>query len=274
MKKLFFYATIVAVSLLVAVPANAQSRKDKKAAQKAQWEMEQQQQREEAELRHKLRMDSIANAGKVAEEKAAAEAKARKEAAEKAEADRRAAEAEARAKQKQAEEAAALQEVEFNEPCMEFESTANLIRARGIGEDLEQQLSAEMARSAAIEELGSQISTKVQALLMNYKKSIRQNLKRESLRRVEGLTMTEVDQATGFRVACRKTMTYVQNGERIFKTYMVIELSEDQLLKPIFNKIQKDDELKIDGDYQSFKKDFDDNFKNQSEESLQEIINQ
>ena len=274
MKKVFFCATIVAMSLAMAMPAQAQSRKDKKAAQKAQWEMEQQQQREEAELRHKLRMDSIANAGKVAEEKAAAEAKARKEAAEKAEADRRAAEAEAKARQKKAEEAAALQEVEFNEPCMEFESTANLIRARGIGEDLEQQLSAEMARSAAIEELGSQISTKVQALLMNYKKSIRQNLKRESLRRVEGLTMTEVDQATGFRVACRKTTTYIQNGERIFKTYMVIELGEDQLLKPIYDKIQKDDELKIDGDYQSFKKEFDDHFKNQSEESLQEIINQ
>ena len=109
---------------------------------------------------------------------------------------------------------------------------------------------------------------------MNYKKSVRQNLKRESLRRVEGLTMTEVDQATGFRVACRKTTTYVQNGERIFKTYMVIELGEDQLLKPIYEGIQKDDELKIDGDYQSFKKEFDDHFKNQSEESLQEVLNQ
>ena len=263
MKKIMLFATVVAMSLAVAMPVNAQSRKDKKAAKKAQWEMEQKQQREEAELKHKLRMDSIANAGKVAEEQAR-----------KAEAERRAAEAETKAKQKKAEEAAALEEKEFNEPCMDYESTANLIRARGVGEDLEQQLSAERARSAALEELGSQISTKVQALLMNYKKSVRQNLKRESLRRVEGLTMTEVDQATGFRVACRKTTTYIQNGERIFKTYMVIELGEDQLLKPIYEGIQKDDELKIDGDYQSFKKEFDDHFKNQSEESLQEVLNQ
>lgn len=263
MKKIMFYATVVAMALAMAMPVNAQSRKDKKAAKKAQWEMEQKQQREEAELKHKLRMDSIANAGKVAEQKAAKE-----------EADRRAAEAEAKAKQKKAEEEADLKEKEFNEPCMDYESTANIIYGRGSGEDFEQQMSVEIARSAALEELGAQISTKVQALLMNYKKSVRQNLKRESLRRVEGLTMTEVDQATSFRVACRKTMTYIQNGERIFKTYMVIELGEDQLLKPIYEGIQKDDELKIDGDYQSFKKEFDDHFKNQSEESLQEVLNQ
>ena len=270
MKTIKFVAVAVMALALVAAPANAQSRKDKKAAQKAQWEMQQQQQREEAELRHQMKMDSLRNVQRQNEE---IEAEA-KEARQKAEAERRAAEAEAKAKQKKAEEAAALEEKEFNEPCMEYASTAELIRARGIGEDLEQQLSAEIARSAAIEELGSQISTKVQALLMNYKKSVRQNMKRESLRRVEGLTMTEVDQATGFRVACRKTTTYVQNGERIFKTYMVIELGEDQLLKPIYEGIQKDDELKIDGDYQSFKKEFDDHFKNQSEESLQEVLNQ
>ncbi len=273
MKKIFLFATIVALSFAV-MPANAQSRKDKKAAEKANWEMKQQQQREEEELKHKMKMDSIANAQKRAEEKAVAEERARKAAAEKAEADRRAAEEEAKAEAKRQAAEKAAQEKDLDEPCMDYPSTATLIRARGIGEDLEQQMSADAARSAAIEELGSQISTKIQALLMNYKKSIRQNLKRESLRRIEGLTMTEVDQATGYRVACRKTRTYIQDGEKIFKTYLVIELGEDQLLKPIYDKIQKDDELKIDYDYQNFKKEFDDHFKNQSQEALQDIINQ
>ncbi len=263
MKKILFYATAVAMVLAMAMPMQAQSRKDKKAAKKEQWEREQRYKREEDELRHQQKMDSLANAKKEAEQRAA-----------KAEAERQAAEAEAKAKQKKAEENAALQEVDFDEPCMEFASTANLIRARGTGEDFEQELSVEIARSAAIEELGSQISTKVQALLTNYKKSVRQNVKRESIRRVEGMAMTEVDQATGYRIACRKTKTYVQNGERIFKTYIVIELGEDQLLKPIYEGIQKDEELKVDTDYQSFKKDFDEHFKNKSQEALQEIINQ
>lgn len=64
MKKAHLLATMVIMSLLIILPINAQSRKDKKAAKKAQWEMEQKQQREEAELKHKLRMDSIANAQK------------------------------------------------------------------------------------------------------------------------------------------------------------------------------------------------------------------
>ncbi len=242
----------ITIAMIAVAPTQAQTKKQKK-----EWKTE------EAQLLHEQKMDSIRNAQKVATEKAA-----------KAEAERRAAEAKAEAEKKKAEAAAALEEKEFNEPCMEFESTASLIRARGIGEDFEQQLSVEMARSAAIEELASQLSTKVQALLMNYKKSVRQNLKRESIRRVEGLTMTSVDQNTGYRISCRKTMTYEQNGERIFKTYLVVELGEDMLLKPIYDGIQKDEELKIDQDYQAFKKEFDEHFKNKSEEALQEIINQ
>jgi len=48
MKKIMLLATVVAMSMAVVMPVNAQSRKDKKAAKKAQWEMEQKQQKEEA----------------------------------------------------------------------------------------------------------------------------------------------------------------------------------------------------------------------------------
>lgn len=64
MKKAHLLATMVIMSLLIILPINAQSRKDKKAAKKAQLEMEQKQQMEESELRHQLKMDSIANAQK------------------------------------------------------------------------------------------------------------------------------------------------------------------------------------------------------------------
>lgn len=262
MKKMIFFATLVA-AMVICAPANAQSRKDKKEAAKAQWEMEQQQKQEEAALRHQMKMDSLRNAQKVAEEKAA-----------KADAERREKEAAARAKEKAQAERLAMQEVEVVEPCSEadFPSTAELIRAHGVGEDEEQQMSVEAARSAAIEELGSQISTKVQALVSNYRKSVRNGLKRESLRRIEGLTMTEVDQTSGYRVACRKTVTYVQNGQRVFKTYMMIELGADQILKPVYDQIQGDEELKIEEGYQQFKKDFNEHFANKSEEEIQQEI--
>lgn len=74
MKKIMLLATVVAMSLAVAMPVNAQSRKEKKAAAKAQWEMEQKQKAEEAALLHQMRMDSIKRAN---EERAEAEERAR-----------------------------------------------------------------------------------------------------------------------------------------------------------------------------------------------------
>lgn len=73
MKKFSLIATMVAMSLAIAMPINAQSRKDKKNAKKVQWEMLQQQQKEEAELRHQMKMDSLKN---VQREKDEAKAKA------------------------------------------------------------------------------------------------------------------------------------------------------------------------------------------------------
>ncbi len=235
MKKTIFLALMALA--IVAVPASAQTRKDKKAAEKAKWEQQQQFDAEEAALRHQLKMDSIANAKRVAEEKAAEEA----------------ARAKARA------EAQAAQEVEVSEPCSELLTNATLIRGRGIGEDYDQQMAVELARSAALEELASQINTSVQALVSNYKKSMRINLTRESKQRMEGMTMTAVDQAMGYRIACRKTTSYVLNGEKLFKHYMVVEVAKDELLEPIYQGIQEDEELKLDMDFNQFAEEFDKN---------------
>lgn len=161
------------------------------------------------------------------------------------------------------------EEVEFNEPCSDYTSSADVIFGRGVGEDYEQQMSVDMARTSAIEELASQLSTKVQSLVSNYRKQERRNTSRESIRRIEGLTMTEVDQSTGFRIACRKTTNYMYKGEKMYKTYMVIELNEDVILSSLYKKIQKDEDLKVDADYYSFKKEFDEHFKNKSEETQQ-----
>ena len=222
---------------IVAVPTTAQTRKERKAAEKAKWEQQQQFDAEEAALRHQIRMDSIANAKRVEEEKAA--------------------EAVARAKARA--EAQAAQEVEVSEPCSELLTTATLIRGRGIGEDYDQQMAVELARSAALEEMASQINTSVQAIVSNYKKTLRINLTRESKQRMEGMTLTAVEQSTGYRIACRKTTSYVLNGEKLFKHYMVVEVAKDELLEPIYEGIQEDEELQLDMDYQKFAEEFDKN---------------
>ena len=226
---------LIAVFMLsIVAPVSAQSRKDKKAAQKAEWEMEQQRKKEEAELLHQMRMDSIRNVQKRATEKAERDA---------------------------INDAA--QETDFNEPCMEYESTVDLIRARAVGDDLDQQMAVEIARSAALDELTSQISTAVNSLVTRYRKSSKVNDSRESFNRTEGMTRNVVNQTTGYRIACRKTTTFIEKGRRIFKHYIVLEVSKDELLKAVYQGLQEDEELKIEASYQEFKKEFDEVFSNQ-----------
>lgn len=78
MKKLFVLL-VAMMAIMVCNPAMAQTRKDKKAAQKAAWEAEQKRKAEEAQLLHEMRMDSIRNAQKKAEEAAAKAEKQRRQ---------------------------------------------------------------------------------------------------------------------------------------------------------------------------------------------------
>ena len=73
------------------------------------------------------------------------------------------------------------------------------------------------------------------------------------------MTMTAVDQAIGYLIACRKTTSYVLNGEKLFKHYMVVEVAKDELLEPIYQGIQEDEELKLDMDFNQFAEEFDKN---------------
>ncbi len=258
MKTIKLVAVAAMALALVAAPANAQSRKDKKAAKKANWEMEQQMQREEAQLRHKMKMDSLANVQK----RAAEEEEARKAAVERYEAERRAEEAEAKARQKRAEEAAALEEKAVEEPCSEsdYPSTEDLIRGHGIGVDRNQQFSIEKAKAYAINDLASQISSKVESLLRLQNQSWDQNEANNFASQTKQEIEISVKQTISYNIACRKTMTYTQNGVRMMKTYISIEASAERILKAAYDTLQKNNQTKIEESFEEFHKDFKNHF--------------
>ena len=62
MKKIIFFATIVAMSLAIAMPINAQSRKEKKEAKKAEWEMRQQFIKDSTERANQAKLNAMDNA--------------------------------------------------------------------------------------------------------------------------------------------------------------------------------------------------------------------
>ena len=189
---------------MVAVPATAQTRKDKKAAEKAQWEQQQKFAAEEAALRHQIRMDSIANAKRVEEEQAAAAA----------------------AKAKAEADAKAAQEVEVSEPCEEYYSTKDLIRGRGVAESPIQQVAMAQARVLAVEEFAAQVQTTVQSVATNNMAALSGEDGMEVKVLFNNKTKNIVDQTTGFRIVCRKTTTSMKNGTKIYRHYMVVELAK------------------------------------------------
>lgn len=160
MKKIMLFATIVAMSMAVAMPANAQSRKEKKAAKKAQWEMEQKQKAEEAALLHQMRMDSIKRAN---EERAEAEERAR---------DRK----RRREDQKDAMEQILEGGVQLiYTPCMDEFLALNKVpeqmAAQGIGTGQQtQELAQKVANERAIDDIGHRFAGVVKNAMESYNK--------------------------------------------------------------------------------------------------------
>ena len=223
---------------IVAVPATAQTRKDKKAAEKAQWEQEQKFAAEEAALRHQIRMDSIANAKRVAEEQAAAAA----------------------AKAKAEADAKAAQEVEISEPCEEYYSTKDLIRGRGVAESPIQQVAMAQARTLAVQEFASQVQTTVQAVATNNTAALSGADDMDVQVLFNDKVKTIVDQTTGFRIVCRKTTTFMKSGKKIYKHYMVVELDMETIMQPLYNEIQKDQATKLELSLEEFSEEFEKHF--------------
>lgn len=223
---------------IVAVPATAQTRKERKAAEKAKWEQQQQFDAEEAALRHQIRMDSIANAKRVEEEKAA----------------------EAAARAKARAEAQAAQEVEVSEPCEEYYSTKDLIRGRGVAESPIQQVAMSQARTLAVQEFASQVQTTVQAVATNNTAALSGADDMDVQVLFNDKVKTIVDQTTGFRIVCRKTTTFMKSGKKIYKHYMVVELDMETIVKPLYDAIQKDQATKLELSLEEFSEEFEKHF--------------
>lgn len=271
MKKSILFAAVAALSLTICAPVQAQSRKDKKAAEKEQWEREQRQKAEEDELRHKMHMDSLRD---VQRRNAEIEQEA-KEARQRAEDDRRKAEEEARERIKKEEEAAALQEVDFDEPCMDAGSTDSYIRARGIAQSLNHQSARTNAQKIAVRDLASKMGTTVQALLKSYSKdesfdtltdeSSASGMSFEEI--TENMVKQKVEQNTSFSTPCEKTKTFTKNGKTVYKCYMIVQMGKDDILKPIYQQIQEDAHNRLRVDYNRFSEEFDREFNKQQPNS-------
>lgn len=141
-------------------------------------------------------------------------------------------------------------------PCFEdqYMTAGGNLRANAIGESMDQMTSKKKALTEARTELAAQINTLVKTVTDNYVKSGEFNNQEELLERYEGLTREVVKQElNGTKIICQK-MTQTASGN--YKTYIAIELAGSELLSAINNRISNDEMLKIDYNYEKYKKTF------------------
>jgi len=147
-------------------------------------------------------------------------------------------------------------ETELVIPCAgpEYMTDNEHLRASAIGESMDQMTSKKKALSDARGIMAAELQTLVKGVTDNYVKSGEFNNKEELLERFEVLNREVVKQElTGTKTICEK-MTQTKDGN--YKTYVAIELAGPELLSSLNNRISNDEMLKIDYNYEKFKKTF------------------
>ena len=148
-------------------------------------------------------------------------------------------------------------EVEITLPCsgVDYFSNDKYFRSNAVGESIDQMTSKKKAMSNAKAQLASDIQTTMKVVGDNYVKSSEFNNKEELLERFEENARTVVNQELrGVRTICEKL---VKTPEGKYKTYLAIELSGEELLNRYSEVLSKDENLKIDYNYEKFKETFD-----------------
>ncbi len=159
-------------------------------------------------------------------------------------------------KSKKATSEAYKGDVEVNVPCTgkEYQSDKKAFRAFGEGYSTDMTIARNKALTNARAELATQIGATIKRMTDNYASSYQQGIEEEAKSRFQDMVRNVVDQKlSGTIVVCDKLMRTQDNK---FRAYVVVELNGDDLLEDIANKVSNDDKLRIDYEYEKFKKEF------------------
>ncbi len=141
----------------------------------------------------------------------------------------------------------------------EYQTNAEAFRYSAIGESMNQMTAKNKAMSEARAGLAQAINTIVKGVTDNYVKSGNYNNQEELMQKYEGLTREVVNQSlSGTKVICEE-MTKTRSGN--YKSYLCLELGGDDVLSSIQNRVNNEEMLKIDYNYEKFKKIYEEEMK-------------
>ena len=151
---------------------------------------------------------------------------------------------------------AVQQDVEINVPCSgpEFQTNKEYFRASSMGLSTDMSIAKKKAMTEARAEIATAINAKVKSVTDSYVSSYQQGENDESKSRYQSLTRTVVEQElSGTRKKKKKTMK-TPGGK--YKVYVSLELAGEEIMNAMANRIKNDDKLRIDFEYEKFKKVF------------------
>lgn len=232
MKKMFILAAM-AVAMMVAMPAQAQSRKDKKAAAKEQWEMEQRQKKEEAELRHQIEMQNLKNEQQ-AKEDAAAQAKIDAE----------------KARQEQAKRDAENEQIRkmnmvAEMPCQTYDD-AEWFYATGVKRFKANQLNltpTTLLRSTR-QQLLQKLQGKYQQVIDDYFDQMETEDGEYARQHIESAGRQVIQQLVNETYEVCRKQTQLADAEGYYTMYMAIKVSKKEIIEKTINTLSEEQELK------------------------------
>lgn len=145
----------------------------------------------------------------------------------------------------------------------QYYSDGEYFRANDVAESTNQSMAKKKAMSNARLALAGSIETTVKAVIDNYFSSYTSGKDIDDKERYEGLSREVIDQQlNGIRTICEE---YTKTAEGNYKCYVAIELAGDEIANNMSKRISDDEKLKIDFQYENFKKTFEkemEDFKN------------
>ncbi len=147
-------------------------------------------------------------------------------------------------------------QVASNMPCPDCRSTTEVFRYLGqhvATGDRQMQQARSMAANAARAELATQVSATVKRVVDNYTSEYITGENSEFNQRVQDIARTVVNQLlVGTPVVCEGTMPGSTAGNTI--CFACVELTGKSVLEGVASKINNDEKLRTDFEYEKFKK--------------------
>lgn len=147
-------------------------------------------------------------------------------------------------------------DVEITIPCtgMEYQSDKNTFRATGEGFSNSMTIAKDKALQTARARLATSIEATIERVVDNYASSYESGMSEEAKSKYQEISRTIVKRKLqGTIPICEKMM---KTPEGAYRSYVAIELGGPEVLREINNSISSDEKLRIDYEYEKFKKTF------------------